>query len=120
MRKSDTIEFEKELKLKQEALFNSAQQIDAAIRKSNDERRGDDVDLAEVEIAQERSLQLRNKKFFELKQIEVAMKKLEAGTYGLCENCDSKIPPKRLKVLPYSLYCIECQEELELEEKLNK
>jgi len=47
------------------------------------------------------------------RQIEAALRKIEKGTYGLCEECRNPIPPRRLKVLPYATYCVRCQEAIE-------
>lgn len=44
----------------------------------------------------------------ELDQIESALRKLEQGTYGLCERCGKEIAKERLEALPSALYCIQC------------
>ena len=49
----------------------------------------------------------------ELSQVELALAKLKKGSYGLCEECETKIPVERLNALPYSTMCITCQRELE-------
>jgi len=49
-----------------------------------------------------------------LAQIELALKKLEDGTYGRCETCDEPIPPARLRALPFAIRCTRCQEAWEL------
>ncbi len=48
-----------------------------------------------------------------LAQIDIALKKLEDGTYGRCETCDEPIPPARLQALPFAIRCTRCQEEWE-------
>ena len=48
-----------------------------------------------------------------LGQINLALKKLEEGTYGRCEGCDEPIPVARLKALPFAIRCTRCQEEWE-------
>jgi len=48
-----------------------------------------------------------------LTQIDIALKKLEDGTYGRCEACDEPIPPARLEALPFAIRCTRCQEEWE-------
>ncbi|TSC63420.1 MAG: DnaK suppressor protein DksA, partial [Parcubacteria group bacterium Gr01-1014_106] len=35
--------------------------------------------------------------------------RLKAGTYGLCEVCQTKIPIARLNALPYAVKCFTCQ-----------
>jgi len=45
--------------------------------------------------------------------VEKALKKIESGNYGLCELCKRGISIQRLKMIPYALYCIECQSRME-------
>ncbi len=49
----------------------------------------------------------------ELTQIERALTKLKKGCFGTCESCNKKIPVGRLNALPYTMFCIECQKEME-------
>ncbi len=52
-----------------------------------------------------------------LEEISHALKKIDAGTYGLCEDCTkqgkpdtkSKIPKARLMAIPHARNCIECE-----------
>lgn len=46
-------------------------------------------------------------------EFDDAIKKIEEGTYGTCENCKGLIPKVRLKALPYARFCLKCQEEKE-------
>ena len=43
------------------------------------------------------------------RQIQEAMRRKEAGTYGTCANCGQKIPKARLAVRPEATLCIDCQ-----------
>ena len=49
----------------------------------------------------------------ELCDVNVALEKIEAGTYGLCEHCLSPIPRRRLLALPFARLCIQCRHEQE-------
>lgn len=49
-----------------------------------------------------------------LDQIDLALTKLDAGNYGICENCQEPIPPARLEFLPFAALCVGCQEQKEL------
>ena len=44
----------------------------------------------------------------EIRKIKQALAKIDSGTYGVCERCDKKIAPQRLKALPYATTCIKC------------
>ena len=43
-----------------------------------------------------------------LEQVEAAIERLQAGTYGVCQQCGHKIGIERLKAIPYAAHCIEC------------
>jgi RNA polymerase-binding protein DksA len=42
-------------------------------------------------------------------QINLALERLDAGQYGICERCGKEIDPRRLNALPYATLCIACQ-----------
>jgi RNA polymerase-binding protein DksA len=48
-----------------------------------------------------------------LQLIEGALRKIENKKFGRCESCSKPIPMKRLKAIPYTRYCIECQKKAE-------
>jgi len=45
----------------------------------------------------------------ELEKVNLALKKIENGTYGKCENCNQEIPQKRLEVYPAAQNCVQCK-----------
>jgi RNA polymerase-binding protein DksA len=48
-----------------------------------------------------------------LDQIQDALRRMETGTYGLCEGCSQPIAKPRLQALPYTRHCIECARKAE-------
>ena len=48
-----------------------------------------------------------------LDQVDTALKRLDAGTYGTCARCGKSIGARRLEALPYVTLCVTCQEEVE-------
>ncbi len=48
-----------------------------------------------------------------LRNVEDALDRLDEGTYGYCEDCGRPIGLERLKVLPFTKYCVQCQEQRE-------
>jgi RNA polymerase-binding transcription factor DksA len=52
----------------------------------------------------------------ELRDIEAALAKIEAGGYGACEACDDAISQARLHAQPQARFCLSCQEQIELRE----
>ena len=49
----------------------------------------------------------------DLTEIELALKKIKKGTYGICERCGMQIEVARLEVKPSAVYCLKCEKELE-------
>ena len=45
----------------------------------------------------------------DLQKIDHALADLDAGRYGICAECGTRIAPKRLKALPFASLCIDCQ-----------
>jgi DnaK suppressor protein len=74
---------------------------------------GDVADAAFDASGEEIASTLAELESRELAQIERALKRLKAGTYGKCEVCSVKIPVARLNALPFSTLCVKCQREME-------
>jgi RNA polymerase-binding transcription factor DksA len=51
----------------------------------------------------------------EIAQIDEALARLDAGAYGVCEECEAEIAPRRLRIKPWAGLCKECQQRLEEE-----
>lgn len=74
---------------------------------------GDAADAAFDQQGEEMASQLAQVEAKELMQVELALKRLKQGQYGLCDGCGGKIPVARLSALPYSTFCVKCQREAE-------
>ena len=72
------------------------------------------ADMATDNFDREFTLGLASNEQQSLNMIDVALRKIEEGTYGICEQCDKPIAAKRLNAMPHGRLCIKCQE---LEEK---
>jgi DnaK suppressor protein len=69
----------------------------------------DELDIARSLADVETHASLIDRAEERLKDIEAAMARLEAGTYGICEECGEDIPLERIKALPFTLFCVDCQ-----------
>ena len=64
---------------------------------------------AATEVSEsQRGQQLREREEQHLVQIEAALGRIEAGTFGLCQTCGKAIAPERLEALPWAVDCIDC------------
>lgn len=47
-----------------------------------------------------------------LREVEAALHRIEAGTYGTCQECEEPISIKRLDAVPWARFCVKCQEDI--------
>jgi DnaK suppressor protein len=56
----------------------------------------------------------------QLALVRLALERLQDGTYGQCLHCGRAIGDKRLEALPWTPYCIDCQEKIEVGELVDQ
>ena len=74
--------------------------------------------LDQVQNAADRALALRllESDSRRLRELKDARARIADGTYGTCLGCDAEINMKRLKAVPWTRYCVQCQEQADHEE----
>ena len=106
MTKTELNKFRQILEAKQSELARVLRNREGiAIEKSPDA-------LDEVQHAAERELAIRNldRESGLLRQVKLALHRIDEGSYGTCVHCEEDINPKRLAAVPWTQYCIRCQE----------
>lgn len=83
---------------------------------SNQDHLVDYADIATLESDRTFQLRIRDRERKLIKKIDDALKRIEDGTFGLCERCGEEISPERLNARPVTTYCIHCKTKLEEEE----
>jgi DnaK suppressor protein len=78
---------------------------------------GDVVDLATGDREQQLALKLKGRQSFFLKKVELALDRINRGSFGICEECEGEIGEGRLLARPTATQCITCKEEQEKGEK---
>ena len=68
--------------------------------------------LDEVQNAAERELAIRNldRESNLLRNVRAALRRIDDGSFGVCVHCDEEISPRRVAAVPWTPYCIQCQE----------
>lgn len=77
----------------------------------------DEMDLAASEYIQSFEFRLRGREKSLLAKIDLALRKIEEGTFGTCETCEEPIGKKRLEARPETNLCIRCKEDQERDER---
>jgi DnaK suppressor protein len=80
----------------------------------------DDGDWSVVDLSEDVSLRRLSTHRDNLQRIDEALRKFDEGTYGICEDCGEEISRERLKILPFAIYCTDCQEKREQLEQIEK
>jgi len=70
---------------------------------------GSQAAAASQVFAQQRDLALRDASERRLHEVDAALARIGAGTYGRCGACGGSIAEARLEALPWASLCIECQ-----------
>ncbi|MFF7299803.1 TraR/DksA C4-type zinc finger protein [Streptomyces sp. NPDC008265] len=87
--------------------------ISGLMRDSGDGAGDDQADTGTKNITRESELALQANATSMLEQTERALERLEAGTYGLCENCGQPIGKARMQAFPRATLCVDCKQKQE-------
>ncbi|KRH99943.1 TraR/DksA family transcriptional regulator [Curvibacter sp. PAE-UM] len=68
---------------------------------------------AQMETERDLEFTLDARESAELDAVDAALKRIEAGTYGVCTDCGTDIPAARLHAAPETPRCLACQDKLE-------
>jgi DnaK suppressor protein len=78
----------------------------------------DFIDQATLEADRSFRLRMRDRENKLIHKIEQSLRRIDEGTFGICEVCGEKISIKRLKARPVTTYCISCKNRMEAIEKV--
>ena len=108
------------LKTKDKVLDEIKHISDDTLKKSQKDAAGDIsgytyhmADVASDTYDREFSLGLASNEREALYELDDAIKKIDEGTFGICEECKSLITKVRLKAVPYTRLCVKCQQKKE-------
>lgn len=99
--------------MKTEILAQLAADSEEFRRITQSDDRADLVDVATGDIDRHVLQALGNQEIKTLNLIEAALGRIEEGRYGFCLKTGKPIPEARLEAIPYALYCVEVQTQLE-------
>ena len=94
---------------RKENILSNISNSRANIDQLKEQEINDELDYAELVSDSFTEGMIANHQLDELRQIEESLKKIEAGTYGICDMCGVVIPLGRLKAKPFAKFCTECR-----------
>lgn len=106
----------KQLLAEREAYTKSATSLRAEADQLAEDREPGEIQFDEesgqgdtMNVERERDLALSAQALASIGEIDVALAKVDKGTYGVCERCGERIPKERLKALPHAALCVKCK-----------
>jgi len=105
--------------MRAQLLRNVRQEVQEGREQTKDEGM-DTYDIASDARDREINLILNDREREKLQAIDEALGRVDDGSYGICESCESEIAEARLQALPFTRVCVSCQAEREKEAKLSR
>ena len=113
MDKKKIDQFKKQLEQRHHDLKRVFTQTQEAGRTADSDSAQDIADRAANSYTKEFLFSQSNNERQLLHMVQQALYRLEAGNFGECISCGKEINAKRLEAVPWTRYCIECQEKME-------
>jgi RNA polymerase-binding protein DksA len=119
MNKKDLQRFRKLIEDERERVVQGIDMIEeeiqgmAASQSGNQSYSNHMADIGSDAIEQEQAFRHASQGSDYLMALEEALRRIDKGTYGVCEECEEKIPPRRLEAFLAARLCIKCQSRLE-------
>jgi len=114
--RTDTKLIRSRLEAEKKRLNEELSQLTSSVKPVEERREGSPFGKREEEATEtlelEKRLALENRIRGLLDEVERALKKLDEGTYGLCDMCGQLIDPARLEALPQANLCLSCRAKL--------
>lgn len=90
--------------------YESSMRILDDLRYAGQDSAGDDpADAGAKTFEREQEMSLANNRLDLIAQMERAMRRIDEGTYGVCESCGELIPKARLQAFPQATLCVACK-----------
>ncbi len=106
-------QFKKKLEARQQDLRRLVSRNVQDGRAADEESAQDIADKAANSYTKEFLFHQSNNDRQLLARVEEALARIREGSFGECVNCGNEVNPKRLEAVPWTRYCIACQEKVE-------
>ena len=113
MNKKKTDKFRSILESIRTKLLGDVEKSNQNVRTSEAEQMADISDDAARTYNRQLEGEIGNQEWQRLKQVDLAIQKIEEGEYGICSQCEEPIPEARLQVVPFTEFCTQCLSEME-------
>jgi len=109
--------FRKLLNQRLDDLLDEAEKTVSGMTGDKESNFPDPTDRASMESDRNFQLRIRDRERKLIQKIREALKRIDDGTFGICDECGEEIQIKRLLARPVTTYCVKCKQRLEAEER---
>src|ERR1700751_4889189 len=105
------------LKLRRQQTLEFLKRLDDETQALDPDSAQDIGDRSVLSISKESLFERTSQQRTVLRMVEEALRRIADGSFGGCECCGDDISARRLDALPWTQYCLRCQEALEQEDR---
>lgn len=115
MDKVEIEQFRRKLELQRQEVVQFLRQLEEERRSLDSDRTQDPADQCVSSLSKESLFEQSSQRRTILRLVEAALRRIDDGSFGECAGCGEDIPVRRLHALPWTQFCIRCQEAIERE-----
>jgi len=112
---TEVLRFQGILQIERELMLRSLDRLVDESRSEDSDGPKDMGDLCTTVLSKEALFRQTADRQRLVRMIDAALVRIGQGTFGVCESCGDDINPRRLDALPWTQYCLRCQQSLEKE-----
>jgi DnaK suppressor protein len=116
-RRIDIGRIQQKLKLQRQQILEFLRRLDDESQQLDTNSAQDVGDRSVLSMSKESLFQRTSRQRIVLRLIEGALGRISDGSFGVCASCGDDISARRLEALPWTQYCLRCQEALEDERR---
>ncbi len=115
MERNNTEQFKHELEVQRKEVLKSLQQVESERQSLDVESPKDSADQSVTNLSTESLFERSSQRRTTLRLIDAALRRIAEGSFGVCATCGEKIKERRLEALPWTQFCLQCQQVIENE-----
>jgi DnaK suppressor protein len=112
--------FEHILKVRLEQTIRSLDRLHDETRSIDPDSPSDSADQCVLSLSREALFHQSGERRVMVRRIEAALSRIKKNSFGICIGCGDSINSRRLEALPWTQYCLDCQEDLERNQTLSQ
>lgn len=111
----DVEQLRQKLELQRQEILQFFGRLEDETRSLEVDSTQDLADRCSISMSREFLFERSSQRRTHLRLVDAALRRIAEGSFGTCVTCGDDIPPRRLQALPWTQFCLRCQEAIEEE-----